>query len=1121
MATPKRGVRAPAPPPPPKPTAKPTAKARKLARELHEMQLEARVMRAKAGLRRLKESAAFDYDWVGPWQALLQQRDGDPGWLPIGSSSARRHGTNFPFYQTEQQLSLLRDLSRIVVGTNNNAAGILRGYTAFVIGTGYATKVSVRPGTGDAGKAADARVTAFLDRWAALNNWSERQQEVGRRTERDGDGVLRLFADDGWLKARHVWPEQLTQPPGTSFEEYGFGIRWRTREDGSQDCEEIESVYVADANDPARGDEVAPEDVVLFQPENDAGVKRRVPLFAFGMREVLDTAGRLTRNLGEGSAVRAAIAYMRKHEAAGQSDVEAMNFADADFRERAPRGDTYRPVSQSYPGMVIDFGEGMEHVPKPVDSEVSANSAVVDLLVRSACARINAPEWLGSSNAANMGAYTSSLVAESPFVKGVIATQGYYKARFLRVIRRALEVAAAHGVIGRADLDLVTVDLVPPSPEVRNKLEESQRAAVEIPLGVDSRQRYCESQDRDYEKIAEENKQYADENGPPNTPLPDEPPPGSSGGGGAGARTPDGGLAEQLLESEETPDRVTAEEWLDLVEGGRVLLEAKSGSGLVPKKITVTTAKGTSYQKTVMVKPDQAKAAKPDPKADKLKAVAAAQKAVADALADPASADLASLADHLKNLPAPALKGLKAQAGVKGGTTKAQIADKLIAHIKAKAEPPPAPLPAKLSKADKKAAAQTAVAAAYGDPGKADLAALADHLKDLTVPELQAVVKAQGMWAPAGGAKQKKIDKILSHLKAKQWAASVAPAASTGAAGVAAAPVAAKKPAGKADKADVEAHVAGYLKKTNKTAGQLIASGEFSKVAAALKGLGYLDSSVGHFEVKYALDNLEAQQTEALLPPKFAKGGAANKPNKDLPNESRPKLETAEAVAAQKYTSSAYAPINSQLRTSDSVPKQYEKTHEELQKAFAKAKPFPAPVTVKRGLTLSGPALEAFVAAAQHAKDGGHTATMPGYLSTSVSSSTIGAFSGSVELTIQATHGLDLLPYTHYPHEKELLLNHGSRFKVAKVENVGGKWQIELEQIPPGAGEGAKLSIDSKFKAASKTSGPIPSSAKVGGPAPVSAPAPTPTPTLAPKTGPPTKTPAKKKQGWVSWLTGN
>jgi hypothetical protein len=567
-------------------TPPPSELAVKLSRELAELRAEAAVIHGRRHVRRLRESAALDTDWVTPWAAMLQQRADDPTWMPIGSPSNRRHGTNFPFYQNEQQLTMLRDLSRVVVGTNTNAAGILRGYTSFVIGTGFKTKVSAK-GDADGNSDAKKRVTAFLDVWARRNMWAEKQIELCRRTERDGDGALRTFADDGYLKVRFVWPEQITQPPGESFEEWSFGIKWAELS-GRVDCETVAEVYVADLDDPqGESDYVPGDEVVLFQPEHDTGVKRRIPLFAYGMREVLDTAGRLTRNLGEGAAVRESIAYMRKQMAADGSDVEAANFADADFRERKVTRDTAYPVSVAWPGMVVDFGEGTEPVPPPANAGTAADSAVVDLLIRSACARINAPEWLGSSNAANMGAYTSSLVAESPFVIGVKQVQAYYRERLLKVVRKALDTAVAFGLLSRADVDACEVDLIPPSPEARDKDKEASRAQTEITLGVDSRQRYMESQDRDAERIERENAEWDKRNqqqqgGPGGPPMPGGPSPG------AGEGDPFAGMLESdLLETAgEVNGRAVAGR-LSL-SWGRVLLEDGYSGTLTDKLGRVT-----------------------------------------------------------------------------------------------------------------------------------------------------------------------------------------------------------------------------------------------------------------------------------------------------------------------------------------------------------------------------------------------------------------------------------------------------------------------------------------------------------------------------------------------------
>lgn len=521
-----------------------SAKAQDAQRRIQEARLEAQAIVAEAKLRRLKESALLDFDFLGPWRERLNAGQHDPAWFPIGHQSSRRHGQHFPFFQTEIQLAWIRDLSRIVYGTSNHAKGLMRGLVSFTVGTGFAFKVTPKAGTGDAGKAADTRITAFLDCWAKKVRWGERQQESYRRTHRDGDGLLVMDPDDGWLKLRFRWPEQLRQPPDTDFREWSFGVHA-----DPDDAESRFEYYFASMDDPAEGEYRDAGDVVhLMDRETDSGIKRGLPLFSFDCKDSLDTAARLTRNLGEGSAVRAAIAMIRQHAEATEEDVQAFAAAQADFKERRPYNDTHQNVSDIQPGTVYDVSEGMEFAGVPSNEEAQAEAAVVDLLVRSACSRVNAPEWLGSSNAQNMGAYTSSLVAESPFVKGVIGDQDYYRTRFLEVVNRALAVAASHGVIDPADLALVDVDLVPPSPEVRNRVEEAQTAAIEIPLGVESRQRYCESQNRDFEQIEADNQAYADKFGDPGQTLPM---PGTDQklGGGAGTAGPFGSLPESLRES--------------------------------------------------------------------------------------------------------------------------------------------------------------------------------------------------------------------------------------------------------------------------------------------------------------------------------------------------------------------------------------------------------------------------------------------------------------------------------------------------------------------------------------------------------------------------------------------
>lgn len=499
------------------PAVKLSSVARKHERRVAEAQAEMRAIMAERHLRRLKETAVLDFDYLGPWREVLNAQQTDPGWYPVGSQSSRRYGTHFPFFQTEQQLARIRDLSRIVFGTSNHAKGLMRGLVSFTIGTGFKFKVTAKPEAGQYADGADSRITAFLDEWARQCRWYERQQELYRRTHRCGDGLLVMAADDGYLKLRFRWPEQLIQPPGTDFREWSFGIRT-----DPDDAETRYEYHFASLDKPAEpGEFVDVGDVIhTMDRETDSGIKRGLPLFSFDCKDALDAASRLTRNLGEGSAIRAAIAFIRQHAAKTPEEITSFVTSQADFKERRGFRDTYQDVTDLQPGSVYDISEGMEFGGMPANAETAAQAAVCDLLVRSACSRINAPEWLGSSNAANMGAYTSSLVAESPFVKGIIGDQEYYRARFMDVVNRALKVASTHGVIRPEDLEMVTVELVPPSPEVRNRQEEATIASIEIPLGVDSRQRYAESVGRDFGKIEADNQAYQDKFGDPGQSLP-------------------------------------------------------------------------------------------------------------------------------------------------------------------------------------------------------------------------------------------------------------------------------------------------------------------------------------------------------------------------------------------------------------------------------------------------------------------------------------------------------------------------------------------------------------------------------------------------------------------------
>lgn len=175
-----------------------------------------------------------------------------------------------------------------------------------------------------------------------------------------------------------------------------------------------------------------------------------------------------------------------------------------------------------------------------------------------------------------------------------------------------------------------------------------------------------------------------------------------------------------------------------------------------------------------------------------------------------------------------------------------------------------------------------------------------------------------------------------------------------------------------------------------------------------------------------------------------------NAPNKLIAAEARPQLTAAEVKAVVRYTGGAYESFNKLLRAGRPLESAAdEETMKGLDAAFKKAKRIRPPVVATRGMDIAKDKLPAFLDAMRANMGAKDFVAMPGYHSTTVSKSQP-AFSGNVQMRIEATHGLDVKPVSEYPHEDELLLAHNSRFRVVGVEDQGGgKWLVRMQQLAP------------------------------------------------------------------------
>lgn len=944
--------------------------------QLRELRTRRAILRAQAEVQALEGYVGlggYSAPYGQPIDPIDAVRDPITGmlWRPLGDRSDRREAP------TALGIATARDTARLLLESNGVAIGLMEHLTSFVVGEGMTYKVAKDKGTNTSPEVI-AAVQDVVDEFLEVNLWPELEQELLVRSRRDGEYFLREFPVNGTLHVRTIEPEHVRPPDGPEADCYPLGVRVAERD------EQTPEEYWVRCDDSERGEPLSASTVHHCKVNVDRAILRGVSDF-YPVADDLEGVRKLLRNMREGGAVQAAIAWIEQFEGASASALSANVQAKRDINRPYPNDPiTGRPVNMQRmePGTVVKTGSNRKYVPAPLAGNVTPHVAIVQACLRSALSRWGMPEYF-SGDASNAN-YASTLVAGSPFVRIVKRLQAFYRRRFLRVVWRAVQVACAAGRLpwSFAEVNrLVDIQAEAPTPEIANQGEQNQVWSAQHQAGVLSTQTWRMKAGLDNETEQQN--------------LKAEP-----------AQQPGGGMPGA---------------------GGQPDLPGLFGESLDPLEVRLRHLR--------------------------------------DRYGPGLSGDIAAAASRLLEGKVDLLEaGFTGVVTAKNGSKFHYVNGKRVSKAsyekaagEAKGEPPQVGAAAKKSPTKKQATkeqAALAVAAAVKDPSKlseADIASLGGHLAALTVPQIASLQKQLGV--KGGTVKADKIKTVQAALTTALKSATPASVPDTSVPKVtkaapakpAATDVKGTGPGGKVtqkNKAAIEqlvlSQIGSHGDALNSTTPDAI-----NKITKAIAGA--TDGTVGFWEVKYALQNLATQHADKLLPPQFSKGGAKNKPNPTLPEESRPSLSDKEAVALQRYTGSAFGDLNQSLRNNGTPPDQYAELHKDLQAAFQKVKPFPKPVSVIRGMTLGAQTLQKFIGAVKEAQATGGTLSHPGYVSTSTTA--MPKFKGNVELRIQATRGLDLKPYTHYPHENEVLLDHGAQFRVAGVQKVGSRYRINLEQV--------------------------------------------------------------------------
>jgi capsid protein len=420
--------------------------------------------------RRLVE--AFDELWqtfVDPSEAVCDA-DGLP-WNRLGGGPVLGASGGIPFAD-EQQLAEIRNQCRTLAVSNEFAVNGHENRISYIVGSGHTYRAAAAKGHEDGPPVRE--VQAVLDEFIRLNRWHQRQQEIVRRKDRDGECFIRVFASqDGTSSIRFVEPDQVSAPTNKAADPSArFGVQ--------VDPADVETVrgYWID------GRLVDASEIQHRKANVDANVKRGLPLF-YPVRKNLRRAEKLLRNMSVVAEIQSAIAVIRKHRAATTAGLEQFVAGAADLSVANSTTGRTSHFQRYAPGTILDAVAGTEYEFPAAGIDASRYVVVLQAELRAIASRLVMPEFMLTSDASNAN-YSSTMVAEGPAVKMFERLQHDMIADdvdlFWRVVRNAVE----SGRISAEALEPGAIEIrgIPPRLAVRDRLKDAQADQILVRNGA-------------------------------------------------------------------------------------------------------------------------------------------------------------------------------------------------------------------------------------------------------------------------------------------------------------------------------------------------------------------------------------------------------------------------------------------------------------------------------------------------------------------------------------------------------------------------------------------------------------------------------------------------------------
>jgi hypothetical protein len=413
----------------------------------------------------------------------------------------RKDGSFFPIYETETQLAEIRALARAVTCYTPEGHSIQQNLANYTLAKGYDYDVQ---GDGEIAAVAKAALVEFLDG----NDWPAVEREFFLRSREDGESLLTLVPRGDNVRAKFVEPDQLREPANKrqldEWLDLGIVPAWKygvhTEEDWPSDPLGYHVVRDGAGSDwdyfPAADATLAVRlrsGLLEHCKLNVYGNAKRGVSDYYPVHDKIAKSDKLLGNMLAGGAIQAAIAWIVENAAttsAGDlANLEATRFTTYE-QPRPKQGSLTRNVRHFPPGSIVETSAGRKYQPGPMGSQRAPYFVeMIQAGLRIVGARWSMPEYMISSDASNAN-YSSTLVAESPFIKGREHDQTRYALHFRRILWKVLSLLHAMGRLGNYSWEEikqgVNVVVKPPKVATRDPVAQASVDQILVALGAKS-----------------------------------------------------------------------------------------------------------------------------------------------------------------------------------------------------------------------------------------------------------------------------------------------------------------------------------------------------------------------------------------------------------------------------------------------------------------------------------------------------------------------------------------------------------------------------------------------------------------------------------------------------------